>query len=205
LLVWLAAWLFNRREMVRRRAEIEGYGARVRVRENGLSWLSLVMDQRYFEDVVEVNLARMRDYDATQLACFDRLESLVLFSRGVSEQEMATLTRLPHLRSLNLARSRLDWPSLRHLADIESLDELRLGPIPDDAMPYLLGCRSLRILRISNSPQFTDEGLRIVAKLPRLETLHLVQTGAQLGCHWPVPYSVVSAATAPTLLRRPLF
>jgi hypothetical protein len=160
--------------MLRKRLELEQLGPRVQVeagRFSGLSWLA---EDGYFEDVVEINLANVRNFDLDNILCFAQLRSLVLYQYPITDEDLEKLTRLTHLRELNLFKTPIKGPGIRHLASLPRLEELRIGPISDESVPQLAMLQQLRVLRVLGTVEFTDQGLSMLAALPRLETLHLV-------------------------------
>ncbi len=162
--------------MVQRRLEIERLGGIVTVEEGHSSWLYWLVDRRLLEPVVKLNLSYLDGYDLTKISCFSQLESLILYDIRVTGEDLQRLSTLPRLRELNLLFTGIEPRDLRHLVELPSLEELRLGPITDDALPYLDGCQKLQVLRIYRSKALTDRGLRRLPALPRLKTLYLLQT-----------------------------
>src|SRR4051812_44439967 len=73
LLIWLAAWLLDQRETLHRRVEIQRLGGLVKVEQTHRPWFAWLLDPRYFERVVHVNLSGLEDYDLRKLSAFAEL------------------------------------------------------------------------------------------------------------------------------------
>jgi hypothetical protein len=177
VLCWLLFWMLDRRAVLRARLEVERLGDRIQVVEGGSPWITWLVDKRYFDTVVEVNLADLRQFDRSWISSFRDLESLILFNAAITEDDFSRIKSLHRLRHLNLVRTDIAGPELDHLAELPGLEELRLGPIRDDVVRHLRGCTNLRVLRIMLSPDFSDRGLQALPSLPNLKTLYLLRTG----------------------------
>jgi hypothetical protein len=128
-------------------------------------------------------------------ACTTLEKLAARFCAHVTDRGFAAIARLPRLASLNLGGPKLTDAAMAHLADAPRLKEL--GPIlfGDDAFAHI--ARIPRLEKLTNmynrsttdaatrhlrnhsrlvyysafGTQITDESLRILAGLPRLETL----------------------------------
>jgi hypothetical protein len=175
-LAWLAQRLLDSREALRVRNEIEGLGGHVEV-EPGPLWLSWLIGQRGAERVVGVSLANVRGFDPLWVTTFPELESVSLFHVPLSDEALPNFEELRHLRSVNLMRTYVPKASLRHLAKVPNLEQLGIGPANDEMLVYLTGCNRLQVLRIFQSEDVTDAGLRYLSQFPELRQLQLIETG----------------------------
>jgi hypothetical protein len=182
-LAWAAMWLMDRRAALRVRLEIEQIGGRVQV-EPGPAWLSGLVDHRYFERVValRVNGRNEVPFDPAWVTSFKGLEAAWFYNIRLSADDTEGF-RGSRLRELSLMNNRLQGPELRPLADLPDLEVLSLGQLNDGVLPYLAGCKKLRLLRIVSSQKFakstielTDEGLLQLPRLPSLKELRLIRT-----------------------------
>ena len=120
--------------------------------------------------VTNVNFKQLRswppsshDPDLSLLPRLLNVESVGLSECAVTEQELASLRGLDHLRSLNLAR-------LNHLR-YGSLDT----GLSDACLIPIQGLSQLQTLTLSGN-RITDEGLALIAGMPELESLDLDAT-----------------------------
>lgn len=120
--------------------------------------------------VTNVDLKQLRSWPpssyAPDLRLLSRLlnvESLGLSECAVTEQELAPLSGLKHLKSLNLAR----------------LNHLRYGSpetgLSDACLIPIQGLSRLQILTLSGN-RITDDGLAMIGRMPNLEELDLDAT-----------------------------
>jgi hypothetical protein len=109
---WLTLWLFDRREHLRIRLEIEQSGGQVEVVPGGPAWLRAVIDPRYFDRVVALRLNGDQPFNSNWLAAFEELETLWINGINLTEEDMAIIAALSELRSLNLIKSGLAGPEL---------------------------------------------------------------------------------------------
>ncbi len=108
---------------------------------------------------------------------FDRCRSVHL--EAATDEVMATVERLPHLRRLYL-----DWTSnkvtdegVKHLAGLTSLEELALDytRVTDSGAHFLLNLTSLRSLSL-NRTLVGDQAMSLIGKLFSLRELNLSET-----------------------------
>jgi hypothetical protein len=174
--LWPAAWLLKGRENLRLRLEIEQLNGRVEIESPGPAWLAWLVDPRYFERVVAINLTNVRRINPEWIRAFHDIEGLALFNVALTEENLVAFRSLRSLKTLSLMQVFLKGPELSHLADLPSLEELRLGNASDAMAPHLAGCDHLRVLHIYRSEGFTDHGLRSLPALPGLRRIELVGT-----------------------------
>ncbi len=103
------------------------------------------------------------DPDLTILPRLRNVESLGLSECAVTEQGLAPLRGLNHLRSLNLARLN----HLRYGTRVTGLSDACLIPIQ--------GLTQLHDLELAGN-RITDDGLALIAGMPELESLDLTAT-----------------------------
>jgi hypothetical protein len=108
-------------------------------------------------------LAGSRDADLKILPRLLNLESLSLAESAVTEQGLASLRGLDHLKMLNLAR--LD--QFRYGSPVTGLNDAALVPIQ--------GLTRLETLTLTGN-RITDQGLALIARMPALENLDLDAT-----------------------------
>jgi hypothetical protein len=179
LLSVAATYLYGRRQEMVCRNELAGTGVQVEVREIGPAWLSAVMDERYFETVVEVRYSFLRFDDVVlgRLACFPNLDSLVFFETNVGDEGLRRLAKLKSLRRLNLFRTEITPLGLSYLEDLQ-IEELRIGPYWDNSsLPMLARLSQLESLTLQGCPDITDAGLEHLRPLKNLRLLRLELTG----------------------------
>ncbi len=117
------------------------------------------------------------------------VESLDLTNcHSLSNQELAVLKRLPHLRVLRMGRSNSSWlrgwPAdhqldtvaayLAYLTEIQELD-LSGTDLTDAGVKHLVGLKNLKVLDLERTG-ITDAGLKRLEGLPKLEELRLEGT-----------------------------
>lgn len=161
----------------------------------GPDWLNqlLGVNLRLRPRVLNV-LARHEDIDDSlrqageHLALLPTVETVHMSDVRFSRQGMASLARLQGLKTLNLVTCMFPEQALEELAGCERLESLSLGRLPaadgggpaaetitDAGVANLAGLKQLRELDLSNT-EVSDQGLAVIAQLPRLETLQLAGT-----------------------------
>jgi hypothetical protein len=124
------------------------------------AWLRRTLGDDYFHSVVEVNIdfsvrgpanRRLTDEALAHLKGLPRLERLLLGPSQASDDGLADVGKLRHLRSIIVIDG-------RHVTDA--------------GVAHLAGCKNLERLCLSDS-QVGDEGLRVLSQLPRLKELWL--------------------------------
>jgi hypothetical protein len=101
------------------------------------------------------------DAGVANLAGMRVLQNLDLSGTNLSDAALASLARNhPSLQWLELRRTRITTAGLAHLAKLPRLLDLDLSdcPIDDDAIPALIGCRSLRMLQLPGT-KLTPSGV----------------------------------------------
>ncbi len=125
-------------------------------------------------NVTDAGLQRLSQSKSIERLCLHWLDKIT--DRGV-----AHLSNMPQLKGLDVQHASLGDASLKLLATMPNLDYLHLpNEGPTDAgvahLAQLTGLKYLWIDCASNSP-LTDESLRVVGGLHRLEKLHIGGTG----------------------------
>lgn len=113
---------------------------------------------------------------ATHLASLTSLEDLSLSSEKMSDDVFLFLHSMPKMKRLSLARERLSRQFFEHLQGISKLEELQLSVtmITDDLPDLLRTAPDVPILSLSlYSDLITDDSLRIVARIPRVNKLRI--------------------------------
>src|SRR5438067_2981610 len=102
-LTWLAIWLSERRQILRLRLELERLGGDVQVEEGGPPWLYWLIDRRYFDRVVELELSGFGGFDMSWIAHLgNELQTLALLDVRLNDSDLAGLKNFHDLRELNL-------------------------------------------------------------------------------------------------------
>jgi len=122
-----------------------------------------------------------------ELSKLIKLRKLNLRGTFVNEDGMADLVTLKELRELDLSESIVGNPGLESLAKLSKLEKLNLWGtrVGDTGMKYLATMTSLKTLNLdrvgfpSENVVLTDDGVKQLASLENLESLHL--GNAQIG------------------------
>jgi predicted Ser/Thr protein kinase len=106
------------------------------------------------------------------------LETLELQFTGVGDAGLGRLTGLARLRDLSLVRTRVTSAGMAHVARLKSLAALRLDmtAVTDEGLGRLTGLSGLTCLTLFGARRVGDEGMKSVARFPRLQTLDLCTT-----------------------------
>jgi hypothetical protein len=144
----------------------------------GPRWLRRVLGDDYFRRVVWLDAAA-HDSVFEQLSRLPDIERLTLDAYALRDEDLSTLTALPHLRSLSIyGAPQLTDDGLKHLLAID-LRELYIAhaPISDKAVETLSKLKGLERLTLRHT-EITEEGER---KLKRLlsNTLYMPQVEAR--------------------------
>lgn len=147
-------------------------------------------------------------------------DSLV-FSDEATDEDLAVLDSLPHLKSIGFSRGpnvrppiRVTAAGLAHLASVKELEKLKLSGVPltDAGLAPVATLHGLRELWLDGNEQLTDAALKHVAGLTKLRVLRFFKTpltddgllrirnlllleDLQLG------YAQITDATAATIMR----
>ncbi|QDT12154.1 SUMF1/EgtB/PvdO family nonheme iron enzyme [Stieleria marina] len=143
----------------------------------------------------------LSDKMMTCLSGMNQLRSINLHGDGITDAGLKHLPELAEIESLHVpgtqatgavlkkvASQRLTDFQCRHFTDddflllrssAKTLKSLHLsGPITDAGLQQIVHFKQLRLLSLSDCPHLTDDGLAIIGKLPRIETLRLQGTNA---------------------------
>lgn len=110
----------------------------------------------------------------------ERIEEENGTSLRFCDEHMDLLTRLPHVRELNLSYTYITDDGLMHLPRLKHLEVLKLqgADIGDDGMRYVGKLTGLRELHLSYT-HISDDGLVHLSRLRNLEKLFV--NGTQIG------------------------
>lgn len=121
------------------------------------------------------------DEGLRQLRLLPSLGQLYLYrATELSDDALANLASLPHLKVLVIGDSHLSDRGLAHLARVRTLEKLMLslnGRFTDAGLAHLTGLTSLDLLSVGGCPRVTDAGLVHLKTLKNLEILDLQGTG----------------------------
>lgn len=178
----------------------------IRVRTLGLPRLKLDREYDNLRDFKSLSSLHLRgklpDSGVRAMANLTNLTSLSAFDSALTDQQLAewkTLTKLRDLsihncritddgleylkghfalRSLVLGRSLITGSGLKHLNSLVELSLLSLdsSPVSNDGLEAIVPLQSLNHVRLNQCIGVGDEGLRHLAKLPKLTELHLNET-----------------------------
>jgi hypothetical protein len=102
----------------------------------------------------------------------------IIDARRCTAGGYSALKSLPHLYKLSLEHSSLTPAGLTAIAQCAQLRSLVLmdAGLTDATLASLKSLRYLEHLNLNNNPKITDEGLKTLASLERLRSLHLAHT-----------------------------
>lgn len=103
------------------------------------------------------------------------LQWIELVGTDATDPALAVLPQFPKLSILELQDVRLDSSGLRHLKTIPKLEVLhfRKTIVDHESILHVANCRGLAGLSLSNC---TDDDLRSLSALPRLQDLNLIES-----------------------------
>ncbi len=112
------------------------------------------------------------------LARLDKLEKLSLYSPNVTDRGIGELADLPRLKTLFLEVDRLTPAGVAALGEAPELSVLSIrGPcVTDPLAAKAANIGRLTSLSLMNAPHLTDEGLRPIGAMSKLESLSLMGT-----------------------------
>lgn len=121
----------------------------------GPRWLRQVLGDDFFDDVAGISIARegVTDETVAAIATLPHLKSLLLNSDGISDLGLARITRLTELGELGF----------------------RSSSVTDAGLAQIAECRGLTTLRII-APHITDIGLIPLQEMPHLALVELIST-----------------------------
>lgn len=121
--------------------------------------------------------AALSDAQVTAILCFPEVAELDIWKFGVTDSQMAELSRLQCIEGLELTDSRIAAVGLRHLTAMRSLRELNLSAtcISDATLAHIAALKKLEVLWLVDT-NVTDNGLRYVGTLRSLIGLGLGET-----------------------------
>ncbi|MEZ6072837.1 MAG: hypothetical protein R3C10_21880 [Pirellulales bacterium] len=146
----------------------------------GPEWLSRLIGEDYFRDVVEVSTAfggPMSSEGMVHLAALPNIESLYLNESNISDSSLQYVQGLSGITMLTLRDNEISDAGLSHLTGLNRLETLGLSKnrIEGDGLQFLGGKTKLRSLFLYDNP-INDVGLSHIANIPNLEMLGLSRT-----------------------------
>jgi len=134
----------------------------------------LVLAQTPTVDTLICDAGELSDVAVESIASLPNLRHLRLRHSPISDDGFQALAAIKTLWFLNLPHSRCTAKGIASLAVLPDLRNLRLGSdlLGADAAGSLSLLHSLRSVHLIGVP-FNDEGLRLIAALPELESIYL--------------------------------
>ncbi len=135
------------------------------------------------------HLPQTTDAGLAHLSALTQVQDMSFhWSENITDEGVRHLAALPHLRSLDVARSRVTDAGLAHLRDVKTLESLWLPSegISDTGLEYLSQLPRLRSLSVSRAYRgdssgeqgyYTDKGIRMLAHCRDLEELSVGSIG----------------------------
>jgi len=142
-------------------------------------WLRELMGTGFFEDVVEVSLLgeSASDDGIARLAVLTHLRKLSIWGTVVTDRSMACLRGLSYLDDLELYGchvTKAGFDAIRTMTRLRSLGLAETG-LTDADLPVLANLRLLKNLYIGDT-QVTDAGMEQISQLTQLTRLELMGT-----------------------------
>src|SRR5262245_43163764 len=138
------------------------------------AWLRDVIGADGFERITSVDLSRksVTDADLAHLRQLTNLKELFLSEADIGDVGLQNIGRLPELETLALDHTRVTDNGLRHLANFPKLKQLVLGgtSVGDDGLMHLRGASQLQNLDLA-STQIRGPGLVHLKQLTQLQQL----------------------------------
>jgi internalin A len=119
-------------------------------------------------------LESLDDQVFSQLETMTQLESLNLEQAAITGSEIERLTRLPKLRELILAGTKVDDATMQKLSELTQLDSLDIAytKVTDAGLKHVGSMKNLRLLYISGN-KITEAGTAEIARLSQLQYLFI--------------------------------
>jgi internalin A len=133
---------------------------------------------------VHVDNSNLTDASLRTLSTMPKVESLALQGNNFTDDGLAYLSEMKQLKSLSvgMSKSQITDAGAAHLANLVNLEALDLqkARISDEGVKHLIGLTKLKSISLTgggDSPfAITDQGLAILASLPNLERLFLINS-----------------------------
>lgn len=135
------------------------------------------------------HLPQTTDVGLAHLSTLTQVQDLSFhWSENITNEGIRYLAALPHLRNLDVARSRVTDAGLAHLRDVKTLETLWLPSegISDTGLEYLSQLPRLRSLNVSRAYRrdsrgeqgyYTDKGIAVLTRCHSLEELGIGSIG----------------------------
>ncbi len=146
----------------------------------------VLRELRSWGAVTELSIERIEDDELEAILAFPNLTALSISGTFVSDETWSKLGQLLQLRSLFLAHAGMSATLSDAIGRLVNLETLYFTgcEIPTDGVRFVAGLRRLRQLQFfQNSPRrsLTTSDLEMLAALPELTLLRIVQTPLESG------------------------
>lgn len=131
---------------------------------NAPAWLRRALGDEYFQQIAHVSL--FVNIEAGEA-------SAAPWNKGSAEHVLRTLESQTGVKTLQIGGQQATDAGLAFVGRMTGLEELIVFPgreITDAGVAHLTALRNLKSIRI-NSAQLTDRSLKVLARLPRIETI----------------------------------
>jgi formylglycine-generating enzyme required for sulfatase activity len=132
---------------------------------------AMLADHPELELLHIIGTSKLSDALLRQFKKLERLELLQLDSPGITDEGLASLPPLRHLKTLNIRGTASQGLAMAHFRG-SPLDHFSCDQLIDDSARLLTEFSTIRVMSISGSP-ITGRGLASIARLPRLQRLEL--------------------------------
>ena len=143
------------------------------------AWLRDWLGNEFFSSVVAINLefASLADDDLAFLTSLPRLQTIELGCTRVTDTGLSRLTVLTELTSLRLRKTSVSDSGLAYLQTLPQLSDLDLGftRVTDDGVRQLRNLPRLERLCLDDTA-VTDAGLQYLVEFPHLKEVVLTNT-----------------------------
>lgn len=133
-----------------------------------------------FKSVRQVVLDRSdaNDADIAQLASLPDLQRLSVFSCEAKGAFLKDFTAMQSLKSLRLSQNYINSDYLQYLSKMRNLEYLFLVRcmLKDDSLRHISHCTKLVRLDIARNPDVTDQSLKYIKQLKKLQFLSVDET-----------------------------
>jgi hypothetical protein len=133
-------------------------------------WLRSLIGERYFSNIVSVNLGATGATDANvrQLANLTHLQSLGIWQTHTGDAALATLTQLNELETLDMSQTDITDEGLKQIAQLTSIRTLVVGGdrLTDQGLAHLKRMSKLNMLCVVGNQFSTPAKKSLEQSLP---------------------------------------